>query len=524
MDAVTSDNKISILNAFHNKNVLILGATGFLGKVLFAMILEKVPTIKGIYLLIRDKNEQNVLDRFTKEILFSPVFEPARKKNTVSFERLIKDKVKIIHGDVSFPGLGMNKENYDYLTQKIDLVINCTGLVDFFPEVERSFAINTLGAIHAAEFTRNCVEAKLIQISTCYVAPSQDGKYDEEMLLIKSKSGLVLDVDDEITDLLNSIKEIKNNNLSEEEKYQAQVNLGASRTEFWGFNNTYCYTKALAEAAITKLFSDVSIAIVRPTIIESAMSFPKKGWNEGFNTTSPLCYLAGGWYPYIVCRDKINIDIIPVDVVCQNILLIASTLMTNEAEKIYQISTSSTNPLNMEQIMYYARSWHQRNRIDSLDGKMGHYLRTFKKLSAINQEHFLSPQRLAESLVKVSKLVDVLIPVKALRSRVNQPITKCSKLLTKIAKIHQVFQPFINDRQYVFTANAIEKIQPLELEFHSNVAELNWKYYWHNVHLPGLAQWIFPHYKAKTYKQRIYNAEYKLNISLDSVVLKESVD
>ena len=33
-------------------------------------------------------------------------------------------------------------------------------------------------------------------------------------------------------------------------------------------------------------------SIVRPAIVESAVAFPFRGWNEGFTTSAPLVYLA----------------------------------------------------------------------------------------------------------------------------------------------------------------------------------------------------------------------------------------
>ena len=58
------------------------------------------------------------------------------------------------------------------------------------------------------------------------------------------------------------------------------------RAQQWGWPNTYTYTKSLGEQLTKKRAADVGVpvSIVRPAIVESSMSFPFPGWNEGINT------------------------------------------------------------------------------------------------------------------------------------------------------------------------------------------------------------------------------------------------
>ena len=52
---------MSIMNFYDNKNILISGTTGFLGKVILEKILFTIPNIRKIYVLIRNKVKQILL-------------------------------------------------------------------------------------------------------------------------------------------------------------------------------------------------------------------------------------------------------------------------------------------------------------------------------------------------------------------------------------------------------------------------------------------------------------------------------
>ena len=61
------------------------------------------------------------------------------------------------------------------------------------------------------------------------------------------------------------------------------------RARHWGWPNTYTYTKSLGEQVMAGT-PGLRYAIVRPTIVESALRYPFPGWNEGFTTRAPLAF------------------------------------------------------------------------------------------------------------------------------------------------------------------------------------------------------------------------------------------
>ena len=67
------------------------------------------------------------------------------------------------------------------------------------------------------------------------------------------------------------------------------IEAGMERAAHWGWPNTYTYTKSLGEQVIAGT-PDLRYAIVRPSIVESALRYPFPGWNEGFTTSAPLAF------------------------------------------------------------------------------------------------------------------------------------------------------------------------------------------------------------------------------------------
>jgi len=53
------------------------------------------------------------------------------------------------------------------------------------------------------------------------------------------------------------------------------------RARAYGWQDTYSFTKAMAEMLINSESDDLPVVIVRPSLIESSYSQPFPGWIEG---------------------------------------------------------------------------------------------------------------------------------------------------------------------------------------------------------------------------------------------------
>jgi hypothetical protein len=96
---------LSVRRTLAGKNILLIGVTGFIGKVWLAQLLNEVPQIGKIYLLIRRQRSTTSQRRFEKIFEESPVFDPLQEQLGDRFAEFVSERVEVVEGDVSQPGL-----------------------------------------------------------------------------------------------------------------------------------------------------------------------------------------------------------------------------------------------------------------------------------------------------------------------------------------------------------------------------------------------------------------------------------
>src|SRR5215471_9968775 len=169
--------EISAIDAFSNRTMLLLGGTGFVGKVLLAMVLDRFPEMKHLVIQVRPKKRIPGEQRFYSETLQSPPLRPIVEK--LGGESVIRRKLTVVEGDLDQPMCGIPKEQIDALRGTVDVVVNLAGLVEFDPPLNESIEPNVYGTQHVIELAQT-LNAKLIHISTCYVAGKKDGHISED--------------------------------------------------------------------------------------------------------------------------------------------------------------------------------------------------------------------------------------------------------------------------------------------------------------------------------------------------------
>ena len=120
-------------DSLRGKNILLIGATGFIGKVWLANLLTDLPEIGRIYLLIRGNRSATALARFQRMIEESPVFEQLAQLHGDKFAAFLREKVEVVDGDVTKPGLGLAPDVAQKIRRSVDLIVNSSGLTDFNP-------------------------------------------------------------------------------------------------------------------------------------------------------------------------------------------------------------------------------------------------------------------------------------------------------------------------------------------------------------------------------------------------------
>ena len=151
--------QLSVRETLHGKHVLLVGVTGFIGKVWLEQILTEVPDIGKIYLLIRRQKSTTAARRFEKIAEESPVFEPLHQEYGDGIGRFLAERVEVVEGDVSRPDLGMDQATRKRLAARLDLVVNSSGLTDFNPDLREALAGNVGAPMNILGFLRECDHA-----------------------------------------------------------------------------------------------------------------------------------------------------------------------------------------------------------------------------------------------------------------------------------------------------------------------------------------------------------------------------
>ncbi len=516
----------SVRKSLVGKRVMLIGVTGFIGKVWLANTLMDLPEIGKLYLLIRRQKSSEAQKRFEKMMEESPVFDPLFEKYGDQLGALLADKVEVVEGDVSQPGVGLDAETAARLRKDLDLIINSSGLTDFNPDLRDALAVNVDSTYHLIEFIRGSDHAALLHLSTCYVAGQRDGRVSERVRPNYTPSHLKdFDAEKEwyrLHELVESaearaegpevIEELKRQALGKEHaakglsgqalENQIRKNRvrwlknhlteeGTRRAKELGWPNTYTFTKSLAESLIARHGAKLPIAIVRPSIVETSVEKPFRGWNEGINTSASLSYLLGTAFRQLPSNERKRLDIIPVDAVCAGMTLIAAALVERRHDPLYQLATSVTNPCDMGRSIELTSLGHRRH-YRAQEG-LEYWLRLRMDAIPVSKQRYNRMSAPAQKMI-IKSIQRVMAP---LPSAMKKPLAKQERNLERVEKLVGLFEPFILQNEHDFVADNVEKLSqalvPEEKEiFGYDTAGLDWWEYWIDIHIPALRRWTYP--------------------------------
>ncbi|MBT8493510.1 MAG: SDR family oxidoreductase, partial [Deltaproteobacteria bacterium] len=531
--------------------ILIIGITGFVGKVALSMLLRRYPNVGKVFALVRPGAGNTASERFFSKVAKSPAFDPLRELWGDGYESFLREKVEPIPGDIGRELCNFTDDEWKLFDQHggVDVVINSAGLVSFTPSLESAIRINAEGARNCLELARK-LDAKLVHVSTCYVCGRREGEVweDEEVVgYFPRKDELFdddFDAEAEIADCRRIIEQVRARandraHISEFRERGARrleserrdpdnqaalrlavarerklwvhtklTELGAERADHWGWTNTYTYTKSLGEQVILG-DQEVSSTIVRPAIVESAMHYPFPGWNEGFNTTAPLVYLMLKGQRSIVAGDDTAIDVIPVDYVCAGILLATAAILDGRHDPVYQLGSSDSSQVTARRLVELTSLVTRRHRRDLADKgedeTENRFKATFMQGVAVDKKTFdrMSAPMIKRAAEGLTKLIDDKVPtwgaprVQAVAERAKDELAKVSEFTGRVKDVVELFMPFTHDHHVIFRADNVRKLHqsctPQDQQaLLWDADSIDWRDYWMNVHFEGLKVWTFP--------------------------------
>jgi long-chain acyl-CoA synthetase len=539
--------KLSPTEIYNGRNVFIIGATGFVGKVALSMLLDRFPGVGRVYVTVRARSKEESETRFWNNVITAPPFDPLRERYGAAFEDFIRDKVRLVNGDISEENLGFTEEEAQAVAADIDVLINSAGNVTFNPPLESALRTNVVGTQNVIKFVKRMKRPALVHISTCFVAGIRSGPvWESDPVLgyfprkdelvgvefnaeqeIRDCARLAERVREEARDALQvaRFRELARKRLTEEGRdpddldamglavarerklwtRERLTELGTGRATFWGWPNIYTYTKSLGEQLVAAE-TGICRAIVRPSIVESAKDFPFPGWNEGFTTTAPLIFIALKGQQQIPVNDKLILDITPVDQVAAVMLAVAAEALEREPRLVYQAATGDTNPNTMERIVSLVGLYKRRQFQEKDTGfKLLNEIAARMETKPVTPARFdaLSTPMVNAAARRASSLLDRVRPrwgggrITDIVDRAKSTVERVEEVTRETKEAFDMFRPFMIENAYIFRADNVRSLFAQVREDEQQLLKWNpetfdWYDYWMTCHFPGLKKWVFP--------------------------------
>jgi long-chain acyl-CoA synthetase len=143
-------------------DVLLTGATGFVGQELLGRLLERGD--RDVHALVRAEDDHAAAARLPEH-----------------------ERLNAWAGDLERPGLGLDAGRADALAERVSTVIHCAASVSFSLGLEESRQVNVQGTRRVAELADRCAQRgpgleRFSYVSTAYVAGAHGGAFTEDDL------------------------------------------------------------------------------------------------------------------------------------------------------------------------------------------------------------------------------------------------------------------------------------------------------------------------------------------------------
>ncbi len=518
-----------ITDNLNNKKIAITGSTGFLGTALVERLLHLNETCE-LFLLVRPGQRISSKDRITKEILKNDCFSILKEIHKENFEQAVTSRIHALSGDVSTDGLGLSEDDQQQLAD-CDIIIHSAAAVSFDAPLDQAVEINLLGPTrvltalkNAKDKFNNDKQVHFVAVSTAYVSGGLRGLVKESMPNTDPNL-LEVDIKGEIDFARNLRKDLELQSRSQhkiaefekEAKHQlgaagkpiiakkseglrqdwikhSMVQSGIKRAQMLGWPDAYAFTKCLGERLLTSNITSERFTIVRPSIIESSLKYPYPGWIRGFRMAEPIIIsYAKGLLKEFPGVPEGTIDVIPVDIVVDNIVAVCSSIDSdNTLPKVIHCASGHRNPLKYGMLVQLVQEYFTENPLyDSKGQPIVVPKWSFPGRGRVQgQLH-----KTVKVLTKAEKLLGG-IPVRGHKAQFISELEE-KKSLTERALSYVELYGAYTETEAIFAVenllllkSALGQSDPLLLD----PTEIDWNYYVQQVHLPS----IIKHARVKT--------------------------
>ncbi|XP_015087361.1 fatty acyl-CoA reductase 2-like [Solanum pennellii] len=488
---VLAKNEIGIVDFFEAKNLLVIGATGFLAKVLIEKILRTTPKINKIYLLIRAKDKEVAFDRLTSEIIESKLFKCLKEIHGESYESFIRSKLIPVVGNIHEPNLGMDSIISQQIAKEINLIIDSAANTTFDLRYDLALDAHVNGAYQLMMFAKKCNNLKLlIHYSTAYANGEREGlQYEKPFIMGESitKEKLTTHSPSAKFPLLNAANELdfvsklKNSIKNNDEFKKIIKELGDERAKLYGWHDTYSFTKAMGEMVIDSMRENIPIVIIRPSTITSSYEQPFPGWIQGLRVIDPAIIFYGkGDFPGVYANPYCLMDMVPVDMVVNTTLAAIAkhgNLQSPELN-VYHVASSYVNPLLSSQLLNYSYEFFSSFPFVNSKGeqvkvqKMKYFDNMLDYSNYISKELFNQHHEVEDS--KMQKLF--------------------KRKVEFLKNFSKVYEPYAFYKGWFHNGNMQKLMEDMSEEerksFDIDLSKINWRDYIIGIHIPGVKEHV----------------------------------
>jgi alcohol-forming fatty acyl-CoA reductase len=389
--------------ALAGRRIAITGATGFLGTALTERILRCLPETE-VVVVVRP-GRRGARERVERDVLRNNCFDRLRSELGDGFADEVARRVIPLAGDVSLDGLGLDGAGRELLSS-CSTVVHSAATVSFDAPLDAAVEVNLLGPSRLAAVLQQPASGiqhaqlpHLVAVSTAYVAGRRRGPAPESLLSetpfaarvpwreeVEAARRTRSDAEAASRDpeRLARLRRAARSELGaagvpvlveRTEKLRADwtedhmVELGKARAQALGWPDVYAYSKALGEWALLEGRGDLPVTLVRPSIIETALSEPYPGWIRGFRMADPIIisYARGLLKEFPGIPEGV-IDVIPVDLVVAAILAVAARGPLTSPDVVHTAS-GSRNPLRYRQLVSLVHDWFSEHPLADEKGQ-----------------------------------------------------------------------------------------------------------------------------------------------------------
>lgn len=499
----------SIVEQLDGARILLTGVTGFLGQVILERLLGDFLGT-DVVVLVRSQTGASSIDRL-HYLTRKPSFDALRERlgSDEALLRLLDERVEVVDGDFS---LGAPD-----LPGDLDVVIHSAATVSFDPPIDEAFQTNLVGAMNLYRgVLAGGSRPALVHVSTAYVAGMQKGVIPEATLDHRVdwrlEADLALRARGEV-EAASRKPELLERFLADASKEHSRagpttvaedaeqrrkdwvtnrlVAYGRQRARSLGWPDVYTFTKAMGERAIEELAAEerLSLSIVRPSIIESALLHPAPGWIDGFKMADPIIRAYGlGQIPEFPGIPEGIVDLIPVDFVVNAILAVAATPPPAGQPAHYHVSSGDRNPLPFHRLYKLVREYFEAHPLPER-GRGEHKVPEWTFPGNVTVERLL---RRAEQLTDVAERVVTHLPKsKAMRDAVRR-VDRDRARVDFVKRYSDLYGAY-TEAEVIYTDDvAMRLFHSLSDEdrarFPFDATAIDWKHYLQDVHSPAVTR------------------------------------